>query len=378
MKARLRELLRKSESAETPEPEPKHEQCISCNADLDGSRSFERYKVCHSCGFHFHLTARERLATLLDPGSFHEDDRSVTAIDPISFEGRRAYRARVINAQRRTGLAESALTGTGNIVGREVVVAVLDFSFLGGSIGVVAGERLARAFEKAAARKTAIITVSSTSGTRMQEGLLALMQAPRIAAAAKKHERTGQPHIAIVTDPTTGSAYAGFVSLADVIIAEPNALVGYGALRALEEAEGHDLPAGAHTSESHLKHGLIDAVVARSHMRDTVALLLDLIQNQYHPMVPRNPLVLRCPWMSPPDKMANAPGGMDRPYYRHAGGHTCKAVTYRGMSSPPKSSRRRTVVRRKRSQATPPRSMRCAMRRSIVPRSHERVDPISR
>ena len=283
MKARLRELLRKSESAETPEPEPKHEQCISCNADLDGSRSFERYKVCHSCGFHFHLTARERLATLLDPGSFHEDDRSVTAIDPISFEGRRAYRARVINAQRRTGLAESALTGTGNIVGREVVVAVLDFSFLGGSIGVVAGERLARAFEKAAARKTAIITVSSTSGTRMQEGLLALMQAPRIAAAAKKHERTGQPHIAIVTDPTTGSAYAGFVSLADVIIAEPNALVGYGALRALEEAEGHDLPAGAHTSESHLKHGLIDAVVARSHMRDTVALLLDLIQNQYHP-----------------------------------------------------------------------------------------------
>jgi acetyl-CoA carboxylase carboxyl transferase subunit beta len=250
---------------------------------LEGSRAYQRYKVCHSCGFHFHLTARERVATLLDPGSFHEDDRGVTSIDPISFEGRRAYRARVINSQRRTGLAESALTGTGNIVGREVVVAVLDFSFLGGSIGVVAGERLARAFEKATSRRTAVITVSSTAGTRMQEGLLALMQAPRIAAAAKRHQRTGQPHIAIVTDPTTGSAYAGFVSLADITIAEPNALVGYGALRALEEAEGHDLPAGAHTSESHLAHGLIDAVVPRAHMRDTVALLLDLLQNEYHP-----------------------------------------------------------------------------------------------
>ncbi len=281
MKTRLRELLRISEGEEAPEPEVRHERCLSCNADLEGSRSYERYRVCHSCGFHFHLTARERLATLVDAGSFHEDDRGVTAIDPISFEGRRDYRSRVINAQRRTGLTESALTGTGTIVGREVVVAILDFAFLGGSIGVVAGERLARAFEKAASRETAVVTVCSTSGTRMQEGLLALMQSPRVAAAARKHANTGLPHIAIVTDPTTGSAYAGFVSLADIIIAEPNALVGYGALRILQEAAGNDLPAGAHTSESHLKHGLIDSVVPRSHLRDTVALLLDLLQHEH-------------------------------------------------------------------------------------------------
>ena len=152
---------------------------------LTASKSFERFRVCHSCGFHFHLTARERLATLLDVGTFHEDDRGVTAIDPLSFQDRQSYRSRVISAQRRTGLTEAALTGTGSIFGRDVVIAVVDFSFLGGSIGVAAGERLARAFEKATSRRVPVVLVCSTSGTRMQEGLLALMQGPRIAAAVE-------------------------------------------------------------------------------------------------------------------------------------------------------------------------------------------------
>jgi acetyl-CoA carboxylase carboxyl transferase subunit beta len=219
---------------------------------------------------------------LLDPGSFREEDRGVTAIDPLSFEGRGGYRSRVINAQRRTGLTEAALTGSGSILGREVTLAVLDFAFLGGSIGVVAGERLARAFERAATRRMGVITVCSTSGTRMQEGLLALMQAPRIASAIRRHEKGGLPHISVITDPTTGSAYTGFVNLADIIIAEPNALVGYGALRVLQEAEGHSLPERAHTSESHLERGLVDAVVARPQLRDTLALLLDLLAHDEH------------------------------------------------------------------------------------------------
>ena len=145
----LRGFLRREAAPEIPAGEPAHEHCLSCGADLEGSRSYERYRVCHSCGFHFHLSARERIASLLDPGTFHEDDRGVTAIDPISFQGRQSYRSRVINTQRRTGLTEAALTGTGSIFGREIVVAIVDFSFLGGSIGVVAGERLAGAFEKA-------------------------------------------------------------------------------------------------------------------------------------------------------------------------------------------------------------------------------------
>ncbi|MBK7724132.1 MAG: acetyl-CoA carboxylase carboxyl transferase subunit beta [Dehalococcoidia bacterium] len=227
------------------------------------------------------MTARERLATLLDLGSFHEDDRGVTNIDPLSFRDKQSYRSRVINAQRRTGLTESALTGTGSIYGRDLVAAVIDFSFLGGSIGVAAGERLARAFEKATSRRVPVVLICSTAGTRMQEGLLALMQAPRIAAAVRRHDRAGLPYVAVLTDPTTGSAYTGFVNLADVLLSEPNALVGYAALRALQEAAGADLPEGAHTSEAHLKRGLIDAVVPRPQLRDSIAQLLDLLTNDY-------------------------------------------------------------------------------------------------
>ncbi len=277
----LRTLLRRHEEAEAPEEERRHEQCLSCGADLEGSRSYERFRVCHSCGFHFHLSADERLATLLDIGTFHEDDRGVTAIDPLSFRGRQSYRSRVIQAQRRTGLAEAALTGTGSIHGQDVVIGVIDFSFRGGSIGVAAGERLARAFEKATSRRVPVILVCSTSGTRMQEGLLALMQAPRIAAAVRRHDRSGLPYIAVLTDPTTGSAYTGFVNLADIMVAEPNALLGYAALRSLQEATADDLPGDAHTSEAHLKHGLIDAVVSRPQLRDSLAQLLDLLANSY-------------------------------------------------------------------------------------------------
>lgn len=278
----LRTLLNRGEAPDEVIAEPRqHEQCLSCGADLEGSKSYQAYRVCHSCGFHFHLTARERLATLLDVGTFHEDDRGITNIDPLSFRDKHAYRSRVINAQRRTGLTESALTGTGSIYGRDIVLVVIDFSFLGGSIGVAAGERLARAFEKATSRRVPVVVICSTSGTRMQEGLLALMQAPRIAAAVQRHDRAGLPYIAVLTDPTTGSAYTGFVNLADIILSEPNALVGYAALRALQEAAGAELPEGAHTTEAHLRRGLIDAVVPRAQLRDSLAQLLDLLMNDY-------------------------------------------------------------------------------------------------
>jgi acetyl-CoA carboxylase carboxyl transferase alpha subunit/acetyl-CoA carboxylase carboxyl transferase beta subunit len=277
----LRDLLGRTEAGDEPPAEPAHEQCLSCGADLEGSRSYERYRVCHSCGFHFHLSARERIATLLDPASFHEDDRGVSAIDPISFQGRHGYRSRVISAQRRTGLTEAVLTGTGTIFGKEIVVAVVDFSFLGGSIGVAAGERLARAFEKAASRRAPIVTVWSTSGTRMQEGLLALLQLPRVMAAVQSQPGPHVPHIAVLADPTTGSAYAGYVNRADIIIAEPNALVGFAAMRVLQEQEGGGLAERAHTSEAHLERGLIDAVIDRPRLRDSVAQLLEMLRSEY-------------------------------------------------------------------------------------------------
>jgi acyl-CoA carboxylase subunit beta len=255
--------------------------CISCNVSLEGSRPYERFKVCHACGFHSHLSAQERVSVTLDRGSFREFDRGVTNIDPISFRGPQPYRARIIETQRRTGLSEAVLSGRGMLFGREVVMAVLDFSFLGGSIGVAAGERLARAYERAAARRTAIIVVCSTSGIRMREGLLALMQTPRVLTALQSFESEHLPHIVVLTDPTTGAAYSGFVNRADFLVAEPDALIGHAALREMRAQETEELPEGVHTSEWHLGHGLIDAVVPRSNLRDFLSLLLDSLVSDF-------------------------------------------------------------------------------------------------
>ena len=276
----LRGLLRRDDAGDRSGDE-RLARCLACEADLTQSRSYERHRVCHSCGHHFHMSARERVVSILDQGTFRETDRSVTALDPIHFREAQSYRHRVLEAQRRTGLAEAALTGTGTLYGREVVIAALDFSFLGGSIGVASGERLARAFERAASRGQAVVTVVSSSGARMREGLLALMQLPRLAIAHQKLADRGLPHVTLLSDPSTGSAFAGLANLADFIIAEPDALIGYSALREMREREGVDLPKEAHTSESHLRHGLIDATVRREDLRPSLGLLIDLFMSNY-------------------------------------------------------------------------------------------------
>ncbi len=289
MVVKIRQLLRRNGPDEEPVSEEPKEMCLSCGSVLETNRLYQRFRVCQDCGFHFHVTARERIALLLDQGTFHEDDRGVSSIDPLSFQARQSYRTRIIDAQRRSGLTESALTGTGRLGGREIVIAALDIAFLGGSIGVASGERIARAFEKATSRNAPIVTVCSTSGTRMQEGLLALMQLPRIAVAVNRHAAAGLPHIAILTDPATGSAYTGFANQADIIIAEPNALVGFAALRALQETEGRELPASAHTSESHLEHGLVDMIVPRPELRDRLASLIDMLIHDLHVQAEKGP-----------------------------------------------------------------------------------------
>ena len=276
----LRGLLRRDADGDRS-GEERLARCLACDEDLAGMREYERHRVCRTCGHHFHLGARERVAGILDPGSFRETDRSVTALDPIQFRERQPYRRRVLEAQRRTGLTEAALTGTGTLYGREVVIAALDFSFLGGSIGVASGERLARAFERAARRGLAVVTVLSTSGARMREGLLALMQLPRLATAHQKLSEKGLPHVTLLSDPSTGSAFAGLANLADFIIAEPDALVGYSALRQVREGTGGELPEDAHTSESHLRRGLIDAIVPREDLRPSLGLLIDLLMSNY-------------------------------------------------------------------------------------------------
>ena len=253
--------------------------CFSCSTNLDGSRLFTNFRVCHMCGHHFHLSGAQWANFLLDKDSFQEDDYTVSGLDPISFGGPRNYRQNVLDAQRKTGLSEAAFTGHGTFFGNEVVFAALDFSFLGGSTGIVSGERLARAFERAADRQAPLVTVLSTSGTRMREGLLALMQIPRVIVARQKLSRRRVPQIAVLADPTTGSSYAGFVNLADYIIAEPNALIGFSALRSISEREA--VPEGAHTAESHLRNGLIDAIVSRHELQPFLGQILDLLTSSY-------------------------------------------------------------------------------------------------
>jgi len=257
------------------------ENCLYCDMDLSSSELYQRYHLCPGCGFHYVLPAYERIDLLADEGSFIEINRSLAALDPLSFSGEASYRRRVFDTQKRTGLSEAVVTGVCQIEGTLTVVVVLDFGFLGGSMGCVVGEKVALAFEHALKKKLPLVAVVSSGGARVQEGVLALMQMAKTAAAAQQLHAAGLPFITILTNPTTGEVYASFANLADIVIAEPNALIGFASLRVVEQTEGRALPKDAHTAESHLKHGMIDCVVERTKLRELLAILLDLLSSQY-------------------------------------------------------------------------------------------------
>ena len=262
-------------------PEPAAKNCLSCGIDLADSDSYQRYRVCHDCGFHFNISARERIQLLADDGTFKELNRSLISLNPLSFSGGVSYKKKLFEAQRMTGLTEAAVTGLCEIKGCPTVIVVLDFGFLGGSMGCVVGEKVTLAFETAVKKKLPIVTVVTSGGTRIQEGVLSLMQMAKTVAAAKRLQKPGIPFISVLANPTTGQVYASFANMADVILAEPDALVGFAPLRMVEESTVAPLPMGAHTSGSHLKHGMIDQVVARDRLPDMLSLLLDMLSSQY-------------------------------------------------------------------------------------------------
>lgn len=248
--------------------------CLACGAVLTGEPEYLEFRVCPACRFHYNVGAWRRIAMLADPGSFREMDRSYIALDPLSFA--KAYRQRVLEEQRRTGLSDAIVTGNVRIGGQRAVLAVIDFRFLAGSIGSVVGEKLARAFESAARRRRPLIVVVAGGGARLQEGPLALAQLAKLAAAQRRLSAARVPYITVLANPTTGAAYAGFASLADYIVAEPQALVGYATMRAARAASGGRMPQDAHTAEGHLRAGMIDAIVDRTQLRDLLATLLGL------------------------------------------------------------------------------------------------------
>ncbi|MBU1749864.1 MAG: acetyl-CoA carboxylase carboxyl transferase subunit beta [Chloroflexi bacterium] len=255
--------------------------CPQCNAELTGAPVYARYGVCDECGHHFRISARQRLLQLADPGTFRQHFRTVGSVDPLEFADKIPYPARLREAQEKTGLREAVLTGIGEIGGIRAALAVVDFEFLGGSMGSAVGEKITLAFEMAQRRRLPMITVVSSGGARMQEGMLSLMQMAKTAGAAARLHEARLPYISVLANPTTGGMYASFANLGDVTLAEPQALIGFAGPRVIEQVTGQPLPPGSHTAESVLEHGMIDAVVPRPRLRDTLTVLLGLLTSPY-------------------------------------------------------------------------------------------------
>ena len=255
--------------------------CLVCGANLSESPLYIRYRVCHVCRFHYVLAARDRITSLVDPGTFREINRSLTSLDPLSFSSRISYRKRLFRDQRRTGLTEAAVSGTCAIGGSQAVLIVLDFGFMGGSMGSVVGEKVALALEHARKRRLPAVAVVTSGGSRFQEGVLSLMQMAKTSMAVNRLYERGLPFITVLANPATGQVYASFANMADIITAEPGAIVGFAPMRVLKEKNDRPFPMGAHTAESQLAHGMLDAVVDREHLRDLLAVLLDLLGPQY-------------------------------------------------------------------------------------------------
>jgi acetyl-CoA carboxylase carboxyl transferase subunit beta len=249
-------------------------RCPDCGEMLYNKQLEKDLRVCPHCGHHFRLRAEARLRMLLDQGSFHERDAGLESIDPLGFVDQKAYPDRLAAAQVATGLRDAAVWGVGQMGRMRVAICVMDFAFMGGSMGSVVGEKVARAAEAAMAERVPLVVVSSSGGARMQEGTLALMQLAKTCAVLERLRDTGTPFISVLTDPTTGGVLASFASLGDVNLAEPDALIGFAGARVTEGTIAESLPPGFQRSEFLLEHGFVDEVVPRSRLRDRIIDLL--------------------------------------------------------------------------------------------------------
>ena len=253
-------------------------KCPSCEEMLFNKQLDKVQRVCPSCGHHFRLSADARLALLLDHGTFVERDAGLQSVDPLGFVDQKAYPDRVAAAQLATGLRDAAVWGTGTMDGRPVALCVMDFGFMGGSMGAVVGEKVTRAAEYALLQRLPLIVVSASGGARMQEGTLALMQLAKSVAALERLRTAGVPFISVLSDPTTGGVFASFAVLGDINLAEPNALIGFAGARVSAGTIAQELPVGFQRSEFLYQHGFLDRVVHRSELRDEISLLLSYLR----------------------------------------------------------------------------------------------------
>ena len=254
-----------------------HDRCLFCEEPISDSPSYLTYRVCPFCRFHYTVTARQRIELLADKGTFKEFYKYVSSVEPLSFSRRARYRKFLAQDQDRTGLTEAVVTGKCRIGDTETMIIVLDFGFMGGTMGSVVGEKISMAFENAARKGLPAVAVVSGGGTRIQEGVLSLMQMAKTVTAANRLRNEEVPFIVVLANPSTGQAYASFANLADVILAEPGSLIGLSPLRTLREVSKMPLPLDAHTAEAHVGHGLLDNVVDRENLQPRVASLLEIL-----------------------------------------------------------------------------------------------------
>ena len=259
-------------------------KCPSCGEMLFNKQLDKVLRVCPSCGHHFRLSAEARLGLLLDHGSFAERDSGLESEDPLGFVDHKTYPDRVAAAQLATGMRDAAVWGTGAIDGKPVAICVMDFGFMGGSMGAVVGEKVTRAAEHALLERMPLIVVSASGGARMQEGTLSLMQLAKTVATLERLRAAGVPFVSILTDTTTGGVFASYAVLGDVNVAEPNALIGFAGARVSAGTIAQELPAGFQRSEFLFEHGFLDRVVHRSALRDEVVGLLRFLRARPQPV----------------------------------------------------------------------------------------------
>jgi len=258
-------------------PEGLWVKCEACKQLVYKKEVALNANVCPKCDYHFRISARERIALVLDEGSFAETDPQITSVDFLKFKDTKKYSDRIKAAVSKSG-GDAIITGTGSIEGLPVVVGVFDFSFLGGSMGSVVGEKITRAIELGLAQQQPVLVFSSSGGARMQESILSLMQMAKSSAALAKLKKAGIPFLSVLTDPTTGGVTASFAMLGDLHIAEPGALIGFAGARVIEQTVREKLPEGFQRAEYLLEHGIIDMVVKRTDLKATLARVIGLLR----------------------------------------------------------------------------------------------------
>jgi acetyl-CoA carboxylase carboxyl transferase subunit beta len=257
-------------------PQGLYSKCKGCGSILYNKDLDKNYKVCPKCGYHYQLSSLERLYLTVDSGSFEEFDDKLNSENPLGFP---EYTEKIKKGQEKAKMTDALIAGMGKIAGQPASIAIMDFQFMGGSLGSVVGEKITRSVERAIEKRVGVVIISTSGGARMQEGIFSLMQMAKTSAALARLDEAGLPYISVLTDPTTGGVAASYSMLGDVNLAEPGAMVGFAGPRVIEQTIRQKLPKGFQRSEFLLDHGFVDAIVPRSQMKQTLGKYLKFFRS---------------------------------------------------------------------------------------------------